>query len=191
MVISYLYYHNVICNQIFKICEDYSYSCSTEAVNITVLETLKDGVKYSDLVAIEKDNSGQITLMQTNSLKINMINREVADKTATLLKEKLHSGIPVPILAFSGVSFLSGYGSKVNVKTVNNVSVICNFNSKFTSVGINQTLHSIYVDVVSLVQLEVPLNNREKECKTSILISETVLVGKVPELYLNGGLFGK
>ena len=66
---------------------------------------------------------------------------------------------------------------------------MCDFSSKFTAVGINQTLHSIYVDVISEIDLNVPFNNHKVECKTSVLISETVLIGKVPDIYLKEGLF--
>ena len=61
--------------------------------------------------------------------------------------------------------------------------------SKFTSVGINQTLHSIYIDVISTIELNMPLNSATSTCKTQILISETILVGKVPDIYLKDGLF--
>ena len=112
-----------------------------------------------------------------------------ASSTAILIKEKVSKGVNIPFFAFTGISFLSGYGNNVKVKIVNNVSVVCNFSSKFTSVGINQTLHSIYVDVISQIKLSVPFNNHNVKCATSVLISETVLIGKVPDIYLKEGLF--
>lgn len=184
------YYRNLILKQIFNICQDYCYACSTDSVNNAVLLSL-DNVTYSELILIEKDNDGEIVMMTTNSLKINSINRKVADKTSSILKNKLSFGVPIPICAFTGISLFSGYGKKVNLKIINNVSVICNFSSTFTSVGINQTLHSIYIDVISVVKLQVPLKSYEIKSKTQILISETVLVGKVPDIYLKEGLFNK
>ena len=184
-----LYYNLVVLKQIFGICADYSYTYSTEAVNSAVLISLDSNVKYSDLITIEKNGNGDIVLMTTNSLKVNSINREVALTTSTLLKEKLSKGIPVPMFAFLGISFLSGYGNKVYLKTTNNTSVLCSFSSKFTSVGINQTLHSIYLNVESLVNIKVPFNNHQERCVSQILISETVLVGKVPDIYLKDGVF--
>ena len=62
-------------------------------------------------------------------------------------------------------------------------------NSQFIEKGINQTLHSIYVDIKGDVKLEIPFSNYKNELKSSVLVCETVLVGKVPELYLNGKLF--
>ena len=185
----YQYYKKAICGQVFNVCSKQAYALSTEAVNNAMLVSLNNKVEYSDLVFVEKNNSGDIVYMSTNSLKVNTINREVANETNKILKNKLNDGFIVPLGVFTGINFLSGYGEKVNVKVVNTPSVICEFKSKFTSVGINQTLHSIYIDVISKVELNMPLNSATASCKTQILISETILVGKVPDIYLKDGLF--
>ncbi len=184
------YYRYVITEQILTLCSDYAYSYSTDAVNKTVLYSLEQQIKYTDLITIEKNTDGDIVLMTTNSHKVNTINREVADNCQTLLTKKIAEGIPVPWLSFTGISLLSGYGRPIMFKSLSVVSVICEFYSKFTGMGINQTLHSIYIVVKSQVKINMPLNSRTEECETSVLISETVLVGKVPEIYLNGQIFG-
>ncbi len=185
----YLYYKKAICGQVFNVCSQQAYAISTEAVNNAMLVSLNNKLEYSDLVFVEKNNSGDIVYMSTNSLKVNTINRQVANETNKLLKTKLNDGFFVPLGVFTGINFLSGYGKKVNIKVINTPSVICEFKSKFTSVGINQTLHSIYIDVISTIELNMPLNSATSVCKTQILISETILVGKVPDIYLKDGLF--
>lgn len=184
----FFYYYHVVCKQIFNICSDYAYSYSADAVNLAVLNTLDDKVKYDDLVQIQKNNNDEITLISLNNYKINLLNKQITELTTKNIQLKLNQGIPVPRLAFTGVGLLSGYGKLVYVKTINIASVVCEFDSNFTSVGINQTLHSLYIEVISTINIKFPLNNMEKACKTKILISETILVGKVPEFYLNGGL---
>lgn len=189
IICGYLYYHNLICAQIFRYCSDYSYSSSTDSVNKAVLNNLKDNVKYSDLILVDKNDNGDITLMSVNSYKVNMINREISLEASKILSEKLKNGIPIPCLAFTGVEMLSGYGKSVNIKTANVISVKSDFASTFKSVGLNQTLHSIYVEVVCEVIIELPFNSKTSQYKTSVLIGETILVGKVPDTYLNGKLF--
>ncbi|MBE7081017.1 MAG: sporulation protein YunB [Clostridiales bacterium] len=185
----YLYYKHAICEQIFKICANQAYSFSTESVNSAVLVSLNNKIEYNELIYIEKNNSGEIVFMSTNSLKVNTINRQVATATYELLKNKLNNGFNIPLGAFTGINLLSGYGTNIKLKIINTPSVVCEFVSKFTSVGINQTLHSIYIDVISTIELNMPLNSTTTTCKTQILISETVLVGKVPDIYLKDGLF--
>ena len=187
-IVGYTYYNKVICDQIFKICGDYAYSCSSDCVNSAVLLSLNGNIEYDDFIKIEKNSNDEITLITTNSYKVNSLNRQVSNSTSVLLKEKLSKGVPIPSFAFSGISFLAGYGKIINLKTINTVSVVCDFLSTFKSVGINQTLHSLYIEVKSTIDIEVPFNNKREICITKILLSESVIVGKVPEIYLNGGL---
>ena len=189
LVSFFLYYHKVVCTNIFNICSAYITSYNTESVNQAVLKSLETNVVYTDIITIEKNTLDEITLISTNSQKVNKINREVATYSADILKEKLSNGIKIPSFAFTGINILSGYGPIINLKTVSVVNVICEFKSEFKSVGINQTLHSIYIVVKSTVDIEVPFNNDESISETSVLLSETILIGKVPEIYLNGNLF--
>lgn len=185
----FLYYKNTVSNLIISVCDDYTYTYCTESVNQAVLKSLSNDLIYTDLVFVEKNDSGDIAIMSVNALKVNAIARDLVRSTANLLNEKVSKGVPVPMLAFFGIDVLSGYGNKINIKTITITNVICEFSSKFSSVGINQTLHSIYVDIKSEYVIELPFNKKNNNCVTSILISEAVLVGKVPDLYLNNGLF--
>jgi hypothetical protein len=118
-----------------------------------------------------------------------MVNKEIVSKTKSSLDAVLKDGIKIPFMAFTGIKVLSGYGKKVNFKAVAVESVNSEFQSEFTSVGINQTLHSIYVLVVCDVNLHTSIKKQTERVETKVLISESVLVGKVPEVYLGGNLF--
>mgnify|MGYP003571357773 CR=1 FL=1 len=186
----FLYFKYVITDQIIKICRSYAYSYSTESVNDAVINSLADKVKYSDLITIDKNSAGEIVFISTDSFKINDINRDVTDKTEKALKKRLNNGVPIPLLAFTGIDIISGYGLKINYKSISISSVKCGFESTFSSVGINQTLHSIYLSVDCVVDVMFPLSNSQEKCSVKVLISESVIVGKVPEIYLNGKIFG-
>ena len=171
------------------ICEDSANSFALSAINQAVIKSL-DKVAYSDLVKTEKNNDGDITLMSADSVKINSISREITATTAKILTEKLVEGIPVPAFAFLGVKIASGYGPIVNYDAITVAGIDCLFDGKFTSVGVNQTLHSLFVKVICKIDIEFLYKKRVVECGSEVLISEAVLVGKVPEVYLNGALFG-
>lgn len=185
----FFYYRFIVTQQIMSICTNYTQSYCTESVNKATSISLTDGVKYSDLIKIEKNSGGDIVLMTTDSYKINVINREISVNTENILKERLKQGIPIPFMAFSGISVLSGYGIIVDFKTISVSSVSSSFSSTFESVGINQTLHSIYIIVTSEVVIKMPTAESKRTCESKVLIGESVLVGKVPEVYLNGKLF--
>lgn len=191
VVLFFLYYKYVVCSQIINIVSDTAYAYSSQSVNCAVSDSLSDGIQYSDLITIEKDGAGNITLLTTNAYKVNVISRAVTEKTRKLLEEKTEGGVPVPLLAFSGIKLLAGYGADIKLKYISVSSVECGFYGKFTAVGINQTLHSVFVSVKVYVNIEIPFNRAVKTFESDIMISESVLIGKVPDVYLNGTLYGR
>ena len=185
----FLYYQFVVKKVIYSYSGEYLYSQSATSINLAVTNSLNGKLNYSDLVSVEKDVNGNIVLMNINSFKVNTISREIENLTFNTLSQKVKTGVKIPILAFIGLDFLSGYGKQIDFKVLSVSSVVCKFESEFTSVGINQTLHSIYITVQTNNTIFLPLQNKSNICKSKVLISETVLVGKVPDVYLNGKLF--
>ena len=80
---------------------------------------------------------------------------------------------------------LAKYGPqlKVSIEPIGTVSV--NFKTSFQSAGINQTRHRIYLEAKTQVKVVIPLTTSTKEVKTEIPICETIIVGDVPQSYVN------
>ena len=60
-----------------------------------------------------------------------------------------------------------------------------NFKTDFEDAGINQTRHRIYLEVNTKVKVVIPLTTDTKEVKAEIPICETVIIGDVPNSYIN------
>ncbi len=187
--VVWAYNRFVVFDLIVSLCKDTFLSYSAEAVNTSVYENLSDGVKYSDIVTVEKNASGDIVLIEANSVLINNINRKIVAKTMQIMSDKIDGGILIPAFSFTGISFITGYGPKVNFKSLSVSKVTSEFRSEFVSSGINQTLHAVYIDVTCSVNIIFPFNESTVEVVTPVLVCESVLVGKVPEIYLNGKVF--
>ncbi len=65
------------------------------------------------------------------------------------------------------------------------------FINKFYEEGINQTRHSIVLEVSAVIDLYVP-GSREMETTvtTQVVVAETVIVGQVPNVYADIGQGG-
>lgn len=189
IVFVVFYYNYIVLPTICEISFDYAYAYSTESVNNSVSMVIKDNSEYADLIHIEKNEQGDIVLLRANTSKVNSIVKTVERLSMENLKAFLKKGVKMPFWALSGIKILSGYGNDVvfNILTVS--SVECDFDSTFKAVGINQTLHSIYANVKCKVNLEFSLTKKVSVFETKVLISETVLVGKVPEILLSDNLF--
>lgn len=184
-----IYYNRVVLKQVISVCGDTIYAYTTQSVNKSIMLTIDNSVKYNDIIIVEKNSSGDISMISTNSVLINQITRKTVDKTNVFMSDIISKGVPIPVLSFTGIPILSGYGRSISYKNVSIGSVEGKFRSEFKSVGINQTLHSIYLDILSSVYIDFPFNRTVKECSTPVLICEAVLIGKVPDTYLSGDLF--
>ena len=58
------------------------------------------------------------------------------------------------------------------------------FENRFTSAGINQTLHQIMLNAAVEVTLLIPGGRVETAVTAQVCAAETLLVGRVPEAYL-------
>ena len=159
---------------------------NTAAVTAAV-ESVASGVGYDDIITVTYGDGGNISAMSTNSARVNAIARTVAYNTQTRLTALAEDGAEVPLGAFSGIEALSGYGRLIHIKLVPIVSVQCSFLSRFASAGINQTLHSIYIDAETSITIVLASRQETFTCNSQILICESVINGKVPEIYLNSG----
>ena len=57
--------------------------------------------------------------------------------------------------------------------------------SQFTAVGINQTLHRIYLNLNCSIGILTPFKSVSKSVSSKVLLTETVIVGEVPSTYYN------
>lgn len=76
-----------------------------------------------------------------------------------------------------------GPGVKIRISSIGNIET--DLESEFTSQGINQTLHRIYVDVSCNVKVLTPFKDIERNITNRVLLAENVIVGNIPDTYYN------
>ncbi len=182
--------HKNVTNVLKSIAEASMRSITTVAVNDAVYYTLSDKMRYEDLIAIERGEDGEIQAVSSNSFQINRIARDTAYMSQENLNSMSEAGVEVPLGAFTGVSAWAGFGPKLHIKIIPISNVSCRFVSKFEEAGINQTKHSIYLEIVADISIIMPTGSSNFASLTEVLVAESVLIGKVPETFLNADLFG-
>ncbi len=159
---------------------------STRAINEAVLAVFSQGVGYGDLVSIERNGAGEIVLLSANSVLTNNLARNTSLLAQTKINALFSDSIGVPLGTLSGIPLLNDVGPAVEVEVSPVGTVNCTFSSQFATAGINQTLHRIYIEVCGQVDLVMPTMHYSVQIKTPVLVCETVIVGKVPETFLQG-----
>ena len=139
---------------------------------------------------ITYDNEGNISTIQMNYVLVNKIVQECGYVTQKKLSTLGMRGIDIPLGSLSRFVFLAGKGPNVNIKLFPIGSVHVEIVSKFISQGINQTNHKIYLSINSDVSIVLPGSNNSISALAEILICDTIIVGKIPSVYLTTSSYG-
>ena len=186
----FIYFQRNVTRVLISISEATMRASTTVAVNDAVYYTLSDEMRYDELVTITRDTEGEIIAVAANPLKINKIARDTASISQSNLKNLSLNGIPIPLGALTGIEAFAGLGPSIHFRIIPVSSVSCGFSSTFESVGINQTKHSIYLNVIADISIVMPSRTENFAVTTDILIGESVIVGTVPDAYLQSDIFG-
>ncbi len=190
VVLLFIYFQRNVTRVLISISEATMRASTTVAVNDAVYYTLSDEMRYEDLVTITRNENGDIVSVAANPLKINKIARDTASISQSNLKNLSLNGIPVPLGALTGIEAFAGLGPSIYFRIIPVSSVACGFSSTFESVGINQTKHSIYLNVIADISIVMPSKTENFAVTTEILVGESVIVGTVPDAYLQSDIFG-
>ena len=189
--VAFVFFQRNATRVLISISEATMRASTTVAVNDAVYYTLSDEMRYEDLVTITRDEQGAIVAVAANPLKINKIARDTASISQSNLKNLSLNGIPVPLGALTGIEALAGLGPSIHFRIIPVSSVSCDFSSTFESVGINQTKHSIYLNVVADISIVMPSRTENFAVVTEILVGESIIVGNIPDAYLQSDIFGE
>ncbi len=182
---SFIYIDNKLRPTITLIAETKAEELANKSINKAVSNVVDNNIKYEDLISVKTGENGKITMMQANSVLMNEIASEVALEIQDEMKKIKTTSTYIPIGTALGSPLLAKYGPKIKVSIEPIGNVYVDFGTDFESSGINQTRHRIYLKAKTEVKVVVPLTTSTKEVKTQIPICETIIVGDVPQSYVN------
>lgn len=160
-------------------------SLSQDAINTAVFEVIKDSTIYDTLIHILRNEEGEIIMISSNSVQINSLSRDIIENAQLKLEKMGASGVNIPVGTFTGMPIFVGKGPSVKLRLLPIGTINCSFSSRFVTAGINQTNHRIYIEVSTKVNVILPTASEIVNTKTQIMIAENIIIGKVPQTYLN------
>ena len=151
----------------------------------TVAKSIATKISNEDLINVIKDENGNIKMIGTNIISVNEIISDIPIKIQEELEKSENNNFNIKLGSFFGSKIFSGMGPNINIKIQLDGTVETDLKSEFTSQGINQTLHRIYLDVVCKVSILTPVNVISEEIKNQVLLVEGIIAGEIPESYYN------
>ena len=142
---------------------------------------------YRQLVEIQRDETGAITALSADMPVLNQLRTTLTADVLQALQSADVSQIQVPLGSLVDLDLLWGLGPTVKVYSMTVGTVEGEFESEFSSAGVNQTVHRIILTLKVPLTLMLPGGAAETVCETQLCVAETVIVGQVPESYLQWG----
>jgi len=156
-----------------------------EIVNKSILDEYSKSFNYDEIIHIEKDNNNNIVMLKADTLKMNKIAVDVALQAQNEIKKLGNVGIKIPMGYIFRNNILANLGPSVTIKMQPIGFVETKYLSEFESAGINQTRHKVYVQLITKIRVIIPSRSNDIEVKNEVPIAETIIVGKIPETFMN------
>lgn len=178
-----LIYNFQIQPMLLPLIEAKAVSVVTDRVNASVLRVLS-AEKYSAdaFERLSYDGDGNVVSIAANAVKIAAISGELVAAVTKDLKDAEDLVVCLPLSNFFGLpSDKSRHPVRLALGISNQIG--CEIKRDFYERGINQTLHRIYADLRIEIYVLLISGTHSFSVRVPCTLSETVIVGKVPQAY--------
>jgi sporulation protein YunB len=157
----------------------------TQIVNDAVREEFKTNTGISELLTIKTDQEGNITYVESNTIAMNNLASKLTQTVQNQYKWKDAVSLNVPAGSIVGSQILSQIGPDISLKVLPIGMSRVNFKTEFESMGINQTKYKVFLQMDSQARVLAPFSINNIEVQNTILVAEAIIVGEVPQSYVN------
>ena len=144
------------------------------------------GVDYSDFVTITRNEAGEITALSADRAQLNLLRAELSAHLLERLEDS-QLELTVPVGSLLPIEPTWARGPELHLRALALGTASAEFESEFTSAGINQTRHRLWLRLSVPVTVLLPGGGEEVAVDSRLCVAETVIVGQVPQTWFQTG----
>ncbi len=137
----------------------------------------------SGFISFEKDESGNITAIVTDTARVNVLSSELLSAVVAA-SDAGDLNLRVPLGDLLGISLFLGKGPRIPVRITLLTSSRVEVRNVLTDAGINQTRHQLLLAIRVDADVLLPWEIRSARIEVPVLVAENVIVGRVPQTYV-------
>lgn len=177
-------YHDAIS----ELAESQVRNATSDLINDAIDCQIESGnIRYDRIVYFEKDLDGRITALKTNMTEVNRLKTDILNLINDEILALDTADITIPVGSLIFPEFFSGRGPGIPIEILSIRNSDGSFKSYFSEAGINQTLQQLTMDVSVDVSVLVLGETESFTVSSQVVVAETVIVGQVPNTYLQTG----
>lgn len=165
--------------------------CKYKAKETVITEinriTTENMIKYQDsnMINIVKDESGNIKMLQVNSTPLNNMISDIVNDIQVTLNDNSIVNTGIPFGSITGIKYISALGPIIPLRISSVGTIDTKIRNEFNESGINQTVHRLWLDINCRISILSPYKIEETEVNNEVILSENVIIGGVPNVYVD------
>ncbi|MCR4718818.1 MAG: sporulation protein YunB [Firmicutes bacterium] len=168
---------------VFQEKAEYAAKSKANAILNSAVADVFNGINTDKFVNIITGADNSITSITTNTGELNRIKTQVYKCLKSYSAKSSETTVYIPIGSLTDYPVLQGLGYKIPVKILFDTALEIDFADSLKDAGINQVYYEISVVAVANLDVVSALMTSETAVETKIPISQTLIVGTVPESY--------
>ncbi len=152
-------------------------------INDAVNKTINDmNVSSSDFFE-SNDINGTLSI-SANTILINKFCADISNnitKNFSLYEENI---VQIPLGVMLGIDVFSNFGPDIDFEIIPSKEAIVDYETSFTSSGINQTNFKIWLSIKTNVRILNPIQDKDISFERKIMLVDTIINGKVPTNFI-------
>ena len=168
---------NLACDQINNNMRKISSDIAGELMN-------SHSLTYSSIITANKDENGSVQFLNTDFNNINKFKQDFEKSISEYLNKNTYIKCYVPLGAVFCSDLFSTIGPEIPIGILISSHAEVEFRDAFSSGGVNQTKHTILLNIKIFSKLHNAAVSSTIETSFDIPIAESIIVGEVPSVML-------
>jgi sporulation protein YunB len=156
---------------------------ATDALATAVTEEMARETSYSRILHVEKDATGTFNEANFDFPAVIQVQTLAVARANDHLRQLGHESFRIPLLQSVGGALFSSVGPTLPVRTYLVGSAHSSIQAEVKSVGINQTVHMLYLDLTAQVNVVAPLISKPTQVHSRVMLAYVIFNGKVPNTF--------
>ena len=159
---------------------------ATEALNQAVTEEIAHDADYDRIVEIDKTPDGRTQVARFNFASVTELQAAATQRAQDNLRALSADSIQLPLGQALAGPLIGNAGPRLPIHLYLLGTAHSSVTTDVKSVGVNQTVHILYLDLSAQVNVVAPLVTTPITIQSRVPIAYVVLAGPVPNTYFNG-----
>ena len=184
IVFLFFYFYFQVSSSFISLSEDKVYAVCFNLINSIISNKIAQ-IGTDNIIEYKYDTNGNIIAVNANVVTMNTLNSTIAEETINQLSNLDDVYVDIPIGSFFSSNLFSALGPDIPIKIIPLSTIYTDYSTEFTSTGINQTQHKIFIKINCEVKVLSALTSNTQEIIIEIPIAETIIIGGVPNTYIS------